>query len=107
MTEKIPTIIQEISLDTIQRIDLGLEGDWSPTVVTTWTRENGFIGFEEAVHSHPKHQPSLELYFENTWLGIHCFNRINGQNIFDQAFAFNIIQYIEQMLCKPLTPERT
>jgi hypothetical protein len=91
----IPLIVREIMLNTIQRIDVGLEGNWSPTVVTVWSREHGEIGFSEAILSHPDNKPSLELYFEDSWLGIHCFNRINGKNVFDEVFATRIIEFVE------------
>ena len=98
-TKEIPLIVREISLDKIQRIDLALEGNWSPTVVTVWSREQGVIGFADAILTHPDNKPSLELYFEDSWLGIHCFNRIDGQNVFDEEFATRIIEYIESR-CK-------
>ncbi len=97
MTEskEIQSIIREISLDTIQRIDLALEGDWNPTVVTVWTRDQGELGFAKVTRSHPTNKPSLELYFTDTWLGIHCCTRTAGQNVFDEEFASRIIDYVE------------
>jgi len=94
----IPLIIHEISMNTIQRIDVALEGDWSPTVVTVWLREQGLIGFSEVTRSHPKNKPSLELYFKDSCLGIHCFYRIDGQNVFDEEFSTRIIEYVERTL---------
>jgi len=94
----IPLIIHEISMNTIQRIDVALEGDWSPTVVTVWSREQGLIGFSEVTRSHPEHKPSLELYFKDSWLGIHCFTDIDGQNVFDEEFSTRIIEYVERKL---------
>ena len=97
MTEskEIPLIFREISLDAIERIDLALEGDWSRTVVTVWTRDHGALGFTAATRSHPINKPSLELYFTDSWLGIHCFTRTAGQNVFDEEFASRIIEYVE------------
>ena len=91
----IPLIIHEISMKTIQRIDVALEGDWSPTVVTVWSPEQGSTGFSEVTGLHSENKPSLELYFKDSWIGIHCFNRINGKNVFDEAFARRIIEYVE------------
>lgn len=91
----IPLIVREISLRGIQRVVAALEGDWNPTMVTVWTRKEGKSGFSRVTRSHSTHKPSLELYFENAWLGIHCFNRINGENIFDEEFALQILEYVE------------
>ena len=94
-SKEIPSIVCKISLDAIQRIDLALEGDWSPTVVTVWTCEQGALGFAEVTRTHPTNKPSLELYFTDSWLGIHCFTHTAGQNVFDEEFASRIIDYVE------------
>ncbi len=44
-SKEIPSIVRQVSLDTVERIDMALEGDWSPTVHTIWTREHGTLGF--------------------------------------------------------------
>ncbi len=92
----LPQTLREISLDGLRRIDVALEGDWNPTVVTVWSREEGRHGFSAVARSHPTHKPSLELYFENVWLGIHCFRRIDDENAFDEELAIRIIEYVEE-----------
>jgi len=99
MEKEIPLIVCEISLDKIKKIVVALEGDWNPTMVTVWTREKGMLGFSNVTRTHSSHKPSLELYFEDTWLGIHCFNRIDDKNVFDEEFAIQIIEYVESK-CK-------
>lgn len=94
----LPKILKEIPLDNLFRIDVALEGDWSQTVVTIWTREKGLLGFSRITRSHSIFKPSLELYFENSWVGIHCFKRIENQNVFDEPLALKIIDYIENRL---------
>ncbi|MFC1534186.1 hypothetical protein ACFL7M_12560 [Thermodesulfobacteriota bacterium] len=91
----IPMIVREISLNGIQRVVAALEGDWNPTMVTVWTCNKGKFGFSKVTRTHSIYKPSLELYFENVWLGIHCFNRINGENVFDEKFALQILEYVE------------
>lgn len=93
--EKIPQIIQENSLDSFQRIDVGLEGNWNPTVVILWTPDAGLIELSSVIKSHPIFKPSLELYFKDSWLGVHCFDRINSENVFNENLAKEIIKYIE------------
>jgi hypothetical protein len=97
-SKEIPDILSRIPLDGIVRIDAGLEGDWSPSVATVWSRESGFVGFSNVIRSHPSHNPSLELYFDGAWLGIHCHTRINGKNVFDETFARRIIEFVEKSL---------
>ena len=99
INKSFPSIISEISLKEIQKVVVGLEGNWNPTVVTIWTRDKGTLGFSKVIRTHANFKPSIELYFEKTWLGIHCYNRINGENIFDEEFAASIIDYIETV-CK-------
>jgi len=94
----IPNLVKSIPLDGILRIDVALEGDWNPSVVTVWSRKAGFNGFSEIIESHPNYKPSLELYFQDMWLGIHCFNRTNGKNVFNKDFASQIIEYVEHKL---------
>ena len=95
INKSFPSIISEISLKEIQKVVVGLEGNWNPTVVTIWTRDKGSLGFSRVIRTHPSFKPSMELYFENTWIGIHCYNRSNGKNIFDEEFAARILDYIE------------
>ena len=94
-TKKLPDILKEISLADIIRIDYALEGNWNNTVVTIWSRDKGFIGYPEENLMHNTLKPSIELYFNKLWLGIHCYNRINNKNIFDKEYADIIIKYIE------------
>ncbi len=100
MTEspKIPDLVQSIPLEGILRIDVGLEGDWSPTVKTVWSRGRRSIDFSQVTRAHPSHKPSLELYFEGAWLGVHCFQRIDGDNVFDEERASRLIQFVETSL---------
>lgn len=91
-------LITSIPLDGIVRVDLGLEGDWSGSVVTVWSRAKGLLGFEAAVRRHPEHTPSLELYFEGGWVGAHCHLVERGENVFDENRARRVIGFVEQSL---------
>jgi hypothetical protein len=93
----LPQLLGEVSLDTLERVDVGLEGDWSPSVVTVWSRTRGLIGFDDVTRSHPSFKPSLELYFKSSWLGIHCYKLRAGENQFDAPFATRVIEYIERV----------
>ena len=95
MESKIHEYVRAIPIDNILRIDIGLEGDWSSTAVTVWTRDNGLLGFDEITRSHAINKPSLEFYYGDSWLGIHCFQRDEEKNFFDEELARKIIQFIE------------
>jgi len=94
--DELPKILKEISVQDLERIDVGLEGDWSATVVTVWSKKRGLLGFSKVTRSHSRCKPSLELYFENTWVGIQCFTRIDNQNVFDEELAIKVIEYVEK-----------
>ena len=96
--QDIPTIVKVIPLDDILRIDAALEGNWSSSVVTVWSREAGHMGFSKIIAAHPTFKPSLELYFRGVWIGIHCFRRTDEGNVFDTSLAEKIIQYVENKL---------
>ena len=92
---RLPEIVSTISLSGIIRIDAGLEGDWSGTVVPVWTRDEGLIGFDRVARSHPEHRPSLELYYDGAWVGIHCFQREGDRNIFDEDLARAVVRWVD------------
>jgi hypothetical protein len=93
----LPEILTEISLERLIRIDAGLEGDWSPTVVTVWSSDDGLVGFEAVADRHPVFKPSLELYFDGAWIGVHCFRRVGDENVFDEELARDVIGYVEEV----------
>lgn len=96
--DEILSLLASIPLQAIRRIDLGLEGDWSRTVVPVWSRQEGRLGFEDATRSHREHRPSLELYFDGAWVGIHSFRRDGEMNVFDERFADEVIRWVESEL---------
>ncbi len=98
MESNVLKLVQSIPRNNVLRIDIGMEGDWSSTVVTVWTRENGILGFDKVVRSHLTNKPSLELYYDGVWLGIHCFQREKEVNYFDEELAREIVQCVELIL---------
>ena len=87
-------LLETAPLHAVLRIDIGLEGDWSNSVVTVWTREAGFTGFETVAAAHARFKPSLELYYDGGWIGLHCYQD-DGTNRFDEALAREIIARVE------------
>lgn len=88
-------LLNACPLSELTRIDVGLEGDWSPTVTTVWTRDGGMLGLERVVREHASFKPSLELYFRDGWIGVHCFRRIGGINVFDEDILRTVIDDVE------------
>ncbi len=95
MSENVHSLVRAIPLDGVERIDVGLEGDWSGTVVTVWTRDQGLIGFDQAVPSDADHKPSAELYFDDAWVGVHCFRVDGGRNVLDEDLVMQLVQQVE------------
>jgi len=89
----LPQILNHISLRDLKRIDVALEGNWNPTVATVWSKDKGFLGFSGVVKSHPKYKPSVELYFDHIWIGIHCYRELDKQYVFDENLALRIIEF--------------
>jgi len=58
----------------------------------------GWFGFDGVVPEHPEHTPSLELYCDGGWVGVHGHRRDRGPNVFDEAMARRIIEYVEESL---------
>ena len=92
------SLIESLSLDGLTRIDAALEGDWSGTVSTVWTRDHGLLGFGAVPQSHPEYVPSIELIFADCWVGLRCSAREDDRNVFDEALARRIIDLVERRL---------
>jgi hypothetical protein len=93
---KIPAILEHIDYSLLHRIDLALEGNWNATVKVIWTKEKGMIPYDFEDLQHEWMKPSIELYFEREWIGIHCYRRIDNQNVYDAEYAGKIINYINK-----------
>ena len=92
---ELPALLSACSLDDLTRIDVGLEGDWSPTVTTVWTRGDGRLGLSDVVREHEFCRPSLELCFVGGWIGLHCFCRDANVNVFDESLVERVIDEVE------------
>ena len=93
---KLPEVIKEINLREILRVDYSMEGDWNQKLNAIWSKEEGFLGYEGMNVSHENHKPCVELYFDGYWLGIHCYEQVDNQNVFDEEKASLMIKYIEE-----------
>lgn len=91
-------MISSVPIKDIRRIDVAMEGNWSQTVTSVWTKYAGFIGFEKVEKENARLKPSVELYFDDYWLGIHCYNKVGGKNVFDEKLAMDIIGLVEKAL---------
>ena len=93
---RIPAWLAGVAFTEVVRIDVGLEGDWSATVRAIWTPADGFLVFLAAGLRHAKFRPSLELYFDAGWIGIHCYRVVGGEFVLDEDEAAAIVEYVGQ-----------
>lgn len=93
-------LLSACPLDDLARIDVGLEGNWSPTVTTVWSRKDGLLDLSEVVKEHERFKPSLELYFSDGWIGLHCFRREDEGNLFDEDLLRSVVQNVEAALAR-------
>ncbi len=91
----LPALLSVCQLADLTRIDVGLEGDWNPTVTTVWTSEEGRLALADVVREHASFKPSLELYFEDGWIGLHCFRRTANVNVLDEERLLRVIRDVE------------
>ncbi len=87
--------LARLPLHRVDRIVFGLEGDWSPSSIEVWRRDQGSSMPPDGARSHAEHRPSLELYLGEIWVGIPCFERIGEENVFDERLAQEIIRLVE------------
>jgi len=92
---ELSALLSACSLDHLTRIDVGLEGDWSPTVTTVWTRNDGRLGLAEVVREHESFRPSVELYFVGGWIGLHCCNWDGQKHLLDESLVERVISDVE------------
>lgn len=95
---ELPRLLSACPLADLMRIDVGLEGDWSGSVTTVWSRANGWQGLSTVVRGHDRFKPSLELYFIGGWIGLHCFNRVGKANVLDEDFLQLVVQQVEEAI---------
>ncbi len=96
--DKIPQVVKLLNLSNIKRIDYSMEGDWNANIVVIWERKKGVLDYSGITRSHYIHKPTIELYFENHWVGLHCYKNVEGNNLFDEDYALLIIKYIETQI---------
>lgn len=88
-------LLSACDLHCLTRIDVGLEGDWSPTARAVWTREDGTLSLGGIVREHATLKPSLELYFDDGWIGIHCYRRVESSIVLDEDLLRKVIDQVE------------
>ena len=82
----------------VDRIDVGLEGSWSQSVCTVWNRRDGWLGMTGVTREHSDFKPSVELYFSDGWIGLHCFQRLENSYVLDDSRLEQIVSEVELVL---------
>ena len=88
-------LLSVCSLADLTRIDVGLEGDWNSSARTVWTRQNRILDVSEAPDGHEDFKPSIELYFSDGWIGLHCFCRRESMNVLDRERLEAVVSEVE------------
>ena len=91
-------------LEDLIRIDLGLEGDWSASVRVAWTRAHGTQRLDGRQLEHSSFKPSLELYFVDGWIGMHCYRRVADKYVLDVELLKSVIELVEATVRDELRP---
>ena len=92
----LPAWLPESVLEHVRRIDLGVEGAWSQSVRCVWTREGTAAGTLEGLPAGPGLRPSLELYMDGGWVGVHCARREGGVQVLDADLAREWIRLVAE-----------
>ena len=83
------------AMEHVVRIDVGLEGAWSESVRPVWDAERGPLPIPSELPGGPGLVPSLELYFDGGWIGIHCYRRVDGAMALDREAVAEWVREIE------------
>jgi hypothetical protein len=87
-------------VEELLRVDAGLEGAWTESARTLWSRGDGLSG-AEAFHLRDRTSlPCLELMFTDGWIGVRCSVRRRDSNVLDEALARHFIATIERRLSR-------
>jgi len=96
----IQALLSACSIDDLTRVDVGLEGDWSRTVKTVWTRDDGWLGQRDVAREHESFKPSLELYLVDGWIGLHCCRWDGHAFVLDESLMARVVQDVEAEIAK-------
>ena len=87
-------LLDSAPLAIVRRIDIGLEGSWSDTVSTVWTRGSDTVTFERVPAENREFRHALELYYDGGWIGVHCWRQHADGFHFDERFARAVIERV-------------
>jgi len=92
---RIPDWLNSFDPASVVRIDVGLEGDWSASVWTLWSRESG-RDLEASMPSGPTSlRPAAELYLRDGWIGVHCGRWDGGVYTLDEGLLSALVGFVE------------
>jgi hypothetical protein len=94
MDEQLRQIFEGLPWFKLLRIDAAFEGDWNATVRTVWSRNRDVVDLPDETWGTDRFQPSVELIFDDTWLGIRCTRSVDGLNVLDVERAAAIIDHV-------------
>lgn len=102
----IADVIARAPVDQLLSVDGGLEGAWTESARTLWSRHDGLSDATAFDLRDNASLPCLELMFPGGWIGVRCSVRQGDHNVLDQRLARTLIRSVEQRLAgrAPSTP---
>ena len=94
MDEQLRQVLDGLDWSKLRRIDCAFEGDWNASVCTVWSSDNEVVDLPDATWATDRFNPSLELIFDDTWLGIRCTRAVDGLNVLDVERATAIVDHV-------------
>ena len=94
MDEQLRQVLEGQPWSKLRRIDAAFEGDWNATVRTVWSQDEDIVDLPDETWATDRFQPSIELIFDDTWLGIRCARSAEGLNVLDVERAVAIVHYV-------------
>ena len=67
-------------------------------MVPIWLRSAGRLDADPVTTRHPRFRPSLELYFEGAWVGLHCYREEQDGLVLDEERMEEVLRWVEAAL---------
>ncbi len=95
MEKSVLELLNNIDFGKLTRIDVGLEGEWTKSVKTIWSKDTDSIFLKDFSITSFERKPCIELCFPFYWIGIHCFRK-NEEYCLDLVLVNEIIEFIKK-----------
>jgi hypothetical protein len=102
MTVPIRELVGPLPLDRMLRIDVVVDtGRWRRTVRTIWSSDKRSWDIRGIGHGYEIFDWSLELVFDDYWVGLRCSRPASGQRVLDFDVVRELIEIVEGAAARP------